>query len=623
MGLFPAFKPTKTAGGMVMASGCGSSSGYPDPSYWGFLIKASINVYIEYPEKVLPGMPFTVNVYSIARGYYSGCGQRMGPNVVPDHDLFVSTPWGETKSVKRVTYGISGYQGGASRSAVKYPLRFIALTTQPFKLKFWARAGGRTGRILETPEIPVWRPKLGEIIQKIDSICTTVVDRKPFFELSTPYDLRGDLILRDVDGNEIFRERVDIMQGEGIDLNFSLDDMKEAIDNPRFVIVPVFHAKINDYWEEDITMDRVGLINLELPELQLEELRVSDNFCPNDVLEVTGVVRQIKCPSKVLARITSFDEELAEGVFDLKQGEVIDLKTDLDLNWDMINSISERHGLNIDNLKLPIKFELFRYTNEIEKRAGLATQDLVMIGSKMKEIIMKKPALLNVVNVQAPRKARPGYSTSVGITLENVGECPGEFNIKIGNFFETTDEFRPGERKSYTGTFVMGGEDFTPTGFITRMEGRTRREMPGITLPKILMVDTTALDTSKGLEIRAGDSEILFGGVMTGKNIGSTGGSRSIKEVYPLPEVPFMPNNIAILAGKVEPDGIETISADSVDYLKIKTSASLSYVLNGRVKNKDTDDIEYGGLSPARFVTEAVVGKDRIEEIISTFGGVV
>ncbi|RLF58197.1 MAG: hypothetical protein DRN25_05535, partial [Thermoplasmata archaeon] len=233
------------------------------------------------------------------------------------------------------------------------------------------------------------------------------------------------------------------------------------------------------------------------------------------------------------------------------------------------------------------------------------------------------PAFLRVTNIQAPKKARPGYSTSVGITLENVGECPGEFNIKIGDFFEATDEFRPGERKSYTGTFVMGGEDFMPTGFITRMEGRIKREMPSITLPKILMMDTTALDTSKGLEIRAGDSEVLFGGVMTGKNIRSTGGSRSIKEVYPLPEMPFMPNNIAILAGIVEPDGIETISADSVDYLKIKTSASLSYVLNGRVKDKDTDDMEYGSLSPARFVTEAVVGKDRIEEIISTFGGMV
>ena len=120
----------------------------------------------------------------------------------------------------------------------------------------------------------------------------------------------------------------------------------------------------------------------------------------------------------------------------------------------------------------------------------------------------------------------------------------------------------------------------------------------------------------QGLEIRAGDSEILFSGVMTGTDIGSTAGERSIKEVITLPKLPFMPDTIAILIGKVEPDGTEIISASSVDYLKLKTSASLSYVLNKRVKDKDTDIMEFGTFSPARIITEAIVGKDKMREII-------
>jgi hypothetical protein len=251
------------------------------------------------------------------------------------------------------------------------------------------------------------------------------------------------------------------------------------------------------------------------------------------------------------------------------------------------------------------------------------TQDIVLVDSKIKEIFMKKPGFLNVVNIQAPKKARPGYSTSVGATLENVGECSNEFNIKIGDFFEATDDFKPGERRSYTGTFVMVGEDFSPVLSINRIEGRRVRELPGIEFPKILMQDAIVLDTSKGLEIRGGDSEILFSGVMAGTNIGSKIGKRSIKEVITLPQLPFMPNTIAILAGRVEPDGREIISADSVDYLKLKTSVSLSYVLNKRVENKDTDDVEYGTFSPARVITETVVGRDKIREVLLTFGGII
>lgn len=534
------------------------------------------------------------------------------------YTLGVSTPWGDYYNTQ------CGYRSSRNRVYyyhVAFPLKQIGnIRVRIFDAGSYKMVGSGFSFDINITVLPF----PFDIIQAIDKICTTILERKPFFEISTPYDVSGEFVIRDINNNVIFRDSIDIMQGEGIPINLSLDEIKDAIDNPRFMITPSFILKMDGFEETEIKMDRPSIIDLIFPELELEDLILPDNFCPEEILEIIGTVRAIKCPSKVLAKISAFDEELSSGVFELKPGEILDLKTDLNLDWNKINDICSKYNLIPEKgLRIPIKFELFRYTNEIEKRTGVVTEDLIHIGSKVKDIFMRAPALLRVTNIQAPKKARPGYSTSVGITLENVGECPGEFNIKIGDFFETTDEFRPGERKSYTGTFVMGGEDFTPTGFITRIEGRTRREMPGITLPKILMMDTTALDTSKGLEIRAGDSEILFGGVMTGKNIGSAGGSKSIKEVYPLPEMPFMPNNIAILAGKVEPDGIETISADSVDYLKIKTSASLSYVLNGRVKNKDTDDIEYGGLSPARFITEAVVGKDRIEEIVSTFGGVV
>jgi hypothetical protein len=293
-----------------------------------------------YPDKFLPGFPFRLDIKILS-------WPANGVRFTEYYDVYVHFPWGRVYVGRfKLCYGYSCVDG--PKSVIVYPP-----TIEPFDFYIAYREGLDYITSSRSPKIPMMEIDLGYIAQKIDSICTTITDKKSFFTISTPYDLKGDLILFDRYDREIFRESVEIIQGADTPLNLSLNEMIDAIDNPRFIVKPVFHAKINEYWEEDITIDTIPVIDLHLPEVQLEELIAPNTFCPNDVVKITGVVRQLKCPSKILAKITSFDEELTKGAFNLKQGEVVDLKTDLDLNWDVINKISEKHGLDIDNLKLP------------------------------------------------------------------------------------------------------------------------------------------------------------------------------------------------------------------------------------------------------------------------------
>lgn len=623
MGFFPSILPRKTAGGMVMASGCGSSSGYPSSFYWGKMNKASLSVYVEYPEKVLPGMPFTVNVYSISRGYYGGCVQRSGPNFALPHDLFVSTPW-KTLSTNigghGVNYGISGYYSGTKRSATKYSLRFIALTAKPFKLKFWAKGtgycsyghcwySGICGKILETPEISIWRPSLGSLTQKINSVCTSDRREKAFFGISTDYDITGDLILLDSQNNEVFRKSgIKIWQTNGEetrDLKVSIDDFKDAINNPRSVIRPKFHVKVNDYWEEDIEIQTVPIIDLKAPEVELTNVTAPSEFCPGQ-LELPAAMYSAakRCKSKVQARISVLDTALTTQDFDLVEGESRGLNTLLNFDWDTVNNICNKLNVLPDSSpSVPVKFELFRYTDDIERRAGINTEPMIPVDTVLRTMRMRRPGRLVLTDSQIPRKAQPGYSTSFSFTLRNEGECTGRFRTTVRSspqvIFDTEDEFKPGETKTYSVSMVMPGFDVIPKVSINRTEGSKTRNLVKQNLQGILMNKVTKIDPRGGITIRAAESPIRFVGFASGTGLKDSKGVESIKTVKTLRGE----KQYALLRGKVNPNDEMNIPASVLEACEMKLSDPMSYVLVNNVIDKNTSRVKYSNNAASMMIS--------------------
>jgi len=608
MGMFPRLKQDTNFTSVLSSRGTAFGSG-----------PYSLRMQLIYPKTFLPGLPFDVTVKFISRHPYGEATYAWGYG-----DVYLTFPWGRVKvpclnncceeePFSQKCRGRWYWHWMSTKQSVVVCTGSVTVhppTILPFSF-YGTYSDSKYGSYSteETPKVTFHKLNLGKIIQKIDSVCTSDRREKPFFGISTDYDITGDLILLDSENNEVFRKSgMRIWQTEGEetrDLKVSIDNFKDAINNPRSVIRPKFHVKVNDYWEDDIEMQTVPIIDLEAPEVELTNVTAPSEFCPGQ-LELPAAMYSAakRCKSKVQARISVLDTVLTTQDFDLVEGESRGLNTLLNFDWDTVNNICNKLNVLPDSSpSVPVKFELFRYTDDIERRAGINTEPLIPVDTVLRTMRMRRPGRLVLIDSQIPKKAQPGYSTSFSFTLRNEGECTGRFRTTVRSspqvIFDTEDEFKPGETKTYSVSMVMPGFDVIPKVSINRTEGSKTRNLVKQNLRGILMNKVTKIDPRGGITIRAAESPIRFVGFASGTGLKDSKGVESIKTVKTLRGE----KQYVLLRGKVNPNDEMNIPASVLEACEMKLSDPMSYVLVNNVIDKDASRVKYSNNAASMLIS--------------------
>jgi len=322
-------------------------------------------------------------------------------------------------------------------------------------------------------------------------------------------------------------------------------------------------------------------IGLKRPSTKVGSLEAPDRECAGFNVEPSIKVASEVCPQRLRSRLV--DEETGNVVSswsekELKEGEKTSFKFPFEMPWRSI----------------PIRADVERY-NPV---AGTWES----IESKRKEIGQKTPATGVIVSREIAKYGRPGWSTSGSMVVRNDGECLGdvlvEGYIAGERMMSETYTLEPGETKTPTYAATMPAKINPEVSLVVKSQ-RKERMKPTSTEVGSIESERFVSVGSSNLLVKAGAEPIEYAGVIVARDVeleGPIEKERREPISFPKKAVPVA------FAGRVEPHERDVIgyAEDSLVYLRMRLSKSVSYTSFRRLEDRDTNEVVYSTLEEVR-----------------------
>ncbi len=440
----------------------------------------------------------------------------------------------------------------------------------------------------------------------LSKICVTAPQTEIDFieiESPSPVNARVRIVANDT---TILEKSVELTKGRNV-IKFSTSEIFRIAEltksyTPEYrVYVGVQDVKGNMVW---LFSDPFG-ISFIRPSISVREAMFdSEEVCANQRVNLIVPLLSKDCDSTVLVNVWLDNQRVATYAEDVKAETPTAITVPITISWSLLERYMGAENVITLSRPYPIPFrvEVRRKTSSLEQKLG--EESYVLISRHTPFITLRTPPLPVAESLQIPKFARPGYNSSMSAIIRNAGQCEGRFKVEAmvaGNrVFSSNYVLDPNEETTVSVIFTVPGKDFSVILNLMRYQNGRAIKVGEISSPTIKTVQTVTLNQEEGwLKIRAGESTLSYAGIIVGRDLEA----KNIVQEYVIPfaVLPIVPDKAIAVAGSVAPYQEETIEFSSIEGIRLTLSEKVSWVINGRVIDKDTDKINYG-MGPATLI---------------------